>query len=216
MPANRNSTSRRAKGFLGALVLAASVLGGVGSASHGATHTAASGSGATGAAANLVRFAVDSPAMVQAELIATKYWGVSPCGGVVSVSWAPLDPSINGSSTWWNPVSAYGNAGANSQCKITLNENQDFGWPMFCSVMVHEIGHLVGQQHTTDPSSVMYPIYLSPLAECGGSEAGAAGSGTSPVAARAATAANPASTTHKAHSHHKKHKKPHKAKKTHA
>jgi hypothetical protein len=216
MPANRNATSRRAKGLLGALVLAASVFGGAGSASPGATHAAASGSGAAAAAAaNLVRFAVDSPAMIQAELIATKYWGASPCGGAVSVSWTDLDPSINGSSTWWNPVSAYGNAGANSQCKITLNQVQDFDWPMFCTVIVHEVGHLLGQQHTTDPASVMYPVYVSPIPQCTGTEAGGAAPG--PVAVRAASAKTKSvSTTHKAQSRHKKHKHHHKAKKKHA
>ncbi|MCA1690349.1 MAG: matrixin family metalloprotease [Actinobacteria bacterium] len=139
--------------------------------------------------------------------IATKYWNASPCAGVVSVSWSSLDPSINASSDWWNPVAAYGNAAANAKCTITLNQNQDFDWPMFCSVMVHEIGHLVGQQHTTDQASVMYPIYVAPIAECRVAPAGAPVA--APVAARAATTAKagPVAGRHRAHNRHRTHKR---------
>lgn len=207
-PARILRRRRRVTGLLAAGVLAAAGLAGAGSAAPAATagaqHSAADSAGAS-ATSNLVRFAVDSPAMVQAELIAVKYWNTSPCGGVVSVSWAPLDPSINAASTWWNPVAAYGNASANSQCKITLNQVQDFDWPMFCTVMVHEIGHLVGQQHSTDQTSVMYPVYVAPIPECTGAPTGTS---TAPAPAKAAaTIATKPATTHKAHSRHKAHKK---------
>ncbi len=218
MPApDRILTPRgRATGLLAAAVLAVAALAGVGSAAPAATagaqHSAADAAGAS-ATSNLVRFAVDSPAMVQAELIAVKYWNTSPCGGAVSVSWAPLDPSINAASTWWNPVAAYGNASANTQCKITLNEVQDFDWPMFCTVMVHEIGHLTGQQHSTDSSSVMYPVYVSPIPECTGAPAGTSVVPAAAKPAAAATVTASSATTHKAHSRHKAHKKKKKAKK---
>jgi hypothetical protein len=215
MPANRNSSrARRVKRVVGTLAVAATLLTGTaavapspGSAAHSAANAA--GTAAASTANDLSQFAVDSPAMIHAELIAVKYWGTSPCAGVVSVSWAPLDPSINASSNWWNPVTAYGNASQNSRCAITLNQNQAFDWPMFCTVMVHEIGHLVGQQHVTDQSSVMYPIYLSPIAECTGTPDG------SPAAAPVARQASAAKTTglaHKAHSTHKAHKRHKKAK----
>jgi hypothetical protein len=221
MPANRNSSTRgrRAQRAFGVLAVAASLILGAGavaslpSASSAATHVAADGAGVASTSNDLGQFAVDSPAMIHAELIAVKYWGTSPCAGVVSVSWASLDPSINGTSNWWNPVSAYGNASQNTQCRITLNQDQAFDWPMFCTVMVHEIGHLVGQQHTTDQSSVMYPIYVAPIPECTGTPDGSPA--VAPVAPVATAASRSAGTTHKAHSTHKAHKKAKKAKKKH-
>lgn len=215
MPATDRILIRRrgATGLLAAAILAAAGFAGVGSAGVGsaapaagpaAQHSAADTAGVS-ATSNLVRFAVDSPAMVQAELIAVKYWNTSPCNGAVSVSWAQLDPSINAASTWWNPVAAYGNASANTQCKITLNQSQAFDWPMFCTVMVHEIGHLVGQQHSTDSTSVMYPVYVAPIPECTGAPAGTSSAPAAPKPA--ATIATSPPTAHKAHSRHKAHKK---------
>lgn len=193
-----------------AFAAAACALGGLGGSKPAASaapgsYTAASAASDAAAitAGDLAHFAVNSPAMIQAELIAVKYWNTSPCGGVVSVSWQPMDPSLNGASNWWNPVAAYGNAAANSDCTITLNQNQEYDWPMFCSVMVHEIGHLVGQQHSTDPKSVMYPSYINPIPECQVAPPAAAAAGEVPIANAAAKSAAGA---HKAQSHHKKKK----------
>lgn len=46
-----------------------------------------------------------------------------------------------------------------SPCVVTL----DLSWPAWsqaymCSVMVHEVGHLDGQMHSSDPASPMYPV----------------------------------------------------------
>ena len=177
------------------LAVVACILAVLAAGASAGSHRAADGAGAA-ASADVAHFAVGSPAMIQAELIATRYWGVSPCNGVVAVSWAALDPTINASSTWWNPVAAYGNAAANNQCAIAFNQNQAFDWPMFCTVMVHEIGHLVGQQHSPDPTSVMYPIYVEPIAACQGSGAVAAG-------VRAATVKPRAVKHHKAPKRHR-------------
>jgi hypothetical protein len=113
-----------------------------------------------------VQFPVGGAAMQLAEQIAVQHWGWAPCGGNVSINWTTLDPSLNALSTWWNPIAAYGNPQANADCQIALNESQSFDWPMFCTILVHEFGHLTGHQHVADPSDVMYPTYVQPIAQC--------------------------------------------------
>lgn len=223
MPAARlQGPLRRTKRLAGAIALSACLAGAVaaapGAAAAGAGHAAADAAGVAAAAASsdLSQFAVDSPAMVKAELIAVEYWNVSPCGGQVGVSWASLDPSINATSNWWNPVEAYGNAGANSRCTITFNQVQKFDWPMFCTVMVHEIGHLNGHQHVTDQASVMYPIYVKPIPQCQGTATGGQVAQAAQAGAQKATTASTAkrrASAHKAHSRHKSHKVKHTTKK---
>lgn len=51
--------------------------------------------------------------------------------------------------------------------RITLNAD----WPTWkpeylCTVIVHEVGHLEGHDHSTDPGNVMYPIMLNYYAPC--------------------------------------------------
>jgi hypothetical protein len=120
---------------------------------------------ADGLASNLL-FPLDGTAIQRAQAIATEYWGTKPCGGAVTMEWGALDGTVNALSTWWNPTSAYGNAGENSQCKVTLNVAQLFDWPELCTVIVHEYGHLAGQQHSTDRNSPMYAYYTHPIAQC--------------------------------------------------
>jgi hypothetical protein len=165
------------------------------------------------------QFAVGSLALSDAETIAIHYWGVMPCSGNVDVSWQSLDPSINGVASWWNPVAAYGNAGANSQCSISLNTAQDYSWPMLCTVVTHEIGHLTGHDHVTDQTNVMYPVYVGPIPQCVAPPIGvpqpvsSTTTSTTPHTPTATTAGHKA----KAASHKKttkKHKKTKKAKKS--
>jgi hypothetical protein len=219
--AQRTPRTRRLRRRAAGLLCAGSLVCGVGAAaatagpSAGASHAAADTAGSLVAPqSDLTRFAVNSDAMVQAELIAVEYWNSSPCGGDVTVVWGSLDPSINATSDWWNPTEAYGNPAANRNCTITFNQVQDFDWPMFCTVMVHEIGHLTGHQHVTDDTSVMYPVYVAPIPQCTGAGPGA------PVAAvaHASTKATPAvkrtaGSAHKAHSSRKPHKRKHTPKK---
>jgi hypothetical protein len=112
-------------------------------------------------------YPVGGPAMQQARALADKHWGFDPCGTSVAVSWDSLDPSINATSTWWNPSDPYNNPQENNHCQVQFNVNQTFDWPMFCTVFVHEFGHLTGHQHNpSDSADVMYPVYTQPTPEC--------------------------------------------------
>jgi matrixin len=167
-------------------------------------------------AADDAQFAVGSLALSDAETIAIYYWGAMPCSGSVDVSWQNLDPSINGVASWWNPVAAYGNATANSDCSISLNLAQDYSWPMLCTVVTHEIGHLTGHDHVTDQTNVMYPVYVGPIPQCiappiGVPQPASAVSTTTPTHHVSATAAShkakAAAKKKKAKKKHKKAKK---------
>jgi matrixin len=163
------------------------------------------------AATDDAQFAVGTLALSDAETIAIHYWGVLPCNGVVDVSWQSLDPSINGVASWWNPTDSYGNPAQNSQCSISLNTAQDFSWPMLCTVVTHEFGHLTGHQHVTDQTNVMYPVYVGPIPECLTPPIGVP---EPAVAAAPATTSSQAAATTARQGTTKKHKKHKKAKKT--
>lgn len=113
-----------------------------------------------------VRFAVGSAPMLAAQSIARDTWGTDACGGQVTVTWDVLAPNYNAQSTWTNPFDSYADPLANYGCTIELNTSMTFDWPKFCTVVVHEYGHLDGQQHSPDPRSVMAAIYGGPLAAC--------------------------------------------------
>lgn len=118
------------------------------------------------------RYAVGSPAMLLAQDIARRHWGVTPCGGQVSVEWGSDEPSVNARSYWANPRSAYDAPELNVQCRVVFNTTMSYTWVKFCTVLVHEFGHLVGKPHGPDGPDVMSPIYRTPLPACAGEEPG--------------------------------------------
>jgi hypothetical protein len=130
--------------------------------------------------------------MQVAQNIAREHWGVDPCGGQVQVTWTVEAPRINARSYWSNPTSAYGAPALNTACRIEFNAAAPYDWDMFCTVVVHEYGHLAGHQHAPDGPDVMSPIYRQPLAACAATADPAdpvAGSAASRTGGRAAPAA---------------------------
>ncbi len=113
-----------------------------------------------------VRYAVGSPGLAIAQDIARGTWGMDACGGAVAIEWAPDGPTINARSFWANPRSAYDDPALNVECRVVFNTQMAFTWEKFCTVLVHEYGHLVGQQHGPDGRDVMSPIYRAPLPAC--------------------------------------------------
>jgi hypothetical protein len=95
-----------------------------------------------------------------------EHWGMTPCGGKVSIRWGTLDPSINAQSSWVNPIDDFGHPSQNTDCQVTLSTGTWWDWPKLCTVTIHEIGHLTGHQHVDDPTDIMYFAYVQPAPEC--------------------------------------------------
>jgi hypothetical protein len=111
------------------------------------------------------RFAPGSPAAIAAQRIAVAHWGVDPCGGDVAIRWRRAPRLVNAVAHWSIPVPDTGPA-AHRDCVIVFNPRETFAWPKFCTVIVHEYGHLLGLGHTADPGDVMAEVYRRPLRAC--------------------------------------------------
>jgi hypothetical protein len=111
-----------------------------------------------------------------AHALAVAHWGVDPCAGQVTVTWAHMGAGINARSTWMSYD--IHNPATYTQCAITYNLDVDWDWPKLCTVIEHELGHLAGHDHVNDPHDVMSPYYVYPTPEC-------AAGGAAPAAAPA-------------------------------
>src|SRR3954463_3893220 len=112
------------------------------------------------------QFAVGGAAMQAAETVARAYWAADACSGQVDVSWTDQPQTINAVSSWKNPTSGYDNPTQNFDCTVEFNRGLSYDWPRFCTVIVHEFGHLTGHQHSPDPNDVMAAYYSHPLQQC--------------------------------------------------
>lgn len=102
--------------------------------------------------------------MTTAHSLAVARWGMDPCGGQVTVSWAHMGAGINARSQWMS--TDVRDASTYSDCAISYNLDVDWDWPKLCTVVEHELGHLSGHDHVNDPHDVMSPYYVFPSPEC--------------------------------------------------
>ncbi|HWT91998.1 MAG TPA: hypothetical protein VN238_03310 [Solirubrobacteraceae bacterium] len=112
------------------------------------------------------QFPVGSPAIAKAKEVATGVWGRDACGGNVQMVWTVLEPGTNATASWRNPSDAWNNAAENFDCKIDINTQAAYDFPKLCTVLVHELGHLNGQQHTPQAGQLMSAFYTDPIAQC--------------------------------------------------
>lgn len=111
-------------------------------------------------------FVPGAPAFEAAAQIARDHWQATPCGGTVDIAWTGMSEVTNATSSWSNPVSAYDASEQNTRCQIAFNETLAWDWTRFCSILVHEYGHLTGHAHADDGADVMYAYYTRPVAAC--------------------------------------------------
>ena len=111
-----------------------------------------------------------------AAAIAEGYWGAVPCAGQVTVTAdLPLAPGLGSDTDGWvtfnsslGPDNLNAPALSYTDCTISLAhwrwaswQGMESDWGMFCLTVVHEMGHLLGHQHSLVPGSVMAPVFTS-------------------------------------------------------
>lgn len=111
-------------------------------------------------------FPVDGPAFAAAQRVATSHWGAAACNGQVTTRWAAMDEGTNATASWRNPTDAWNNAGANYDCIIELNPKADYDFAKLCTVLAHELGHLVGKPHADAEGQLMSAVYTTALPAC--------------------------------------------------
>ena len=93
----------------------------------------------------VVTLAAGSPRFSQALPIAKARFGtVCPAG--IQAQWTELTPGVLAQVQ-------------RGRCRIQFSpaiRHYPFRW--FCTVVVHEYGHLAGRSHSTNPRSVMFPF----------------------------------------------------------
>jgi hypothetical protein len=117
------------------------------------------------------RFRQGRPASERAETVARATWGTLPCNGRVRLRFAPLPAELNAVSEWTQVVGS----GELLTCTVTFNARMRWRYVRFCSILVHEYGHLTGHAHTSDRADVMYPRYVRAFRPCAAGAARRAG-----------------------------------------
>lgn len=93
--------------------------------------------------------------------VAEAFWERTPTGcSSIAFSTTPM-PGRSGEATQPEPGEAP------IACNLKVREVGVNGYTpeMVCAVALHEFGHLLGEGHSSDPSSVMYPGPVSPVPE---------------------------------------------------
>ena len=132
--------------------------------------------------------------MAKARQLADQHWGFDPCQGDITITWGTLPADQSAVSAWLNQYVDYGDPAHNTQCSVTFNTRQDWDWPKFCTVFVHEFGHLAGNPHSDDPDDVMFAYYTGTnLPACKAASPAARQAPIAPRQGHPSPAANPES-----------------------
>lgn len=99
-----------------------------------------------------------------AHQIADAHWGTVACGGQVDEYWAHLGRGRNATSYWTSVVET--DPSTYSECSTAYSYDVGWDWPKYCTIVMHESGHLTGHGHAAFKWNVMYLYYEAPAVEC--------------------------------------------------
>jgi hypothetical protein len=145
----------------------------------GLAATGAATGAAGAAAARRAHFSANSSAIRSAYALAVAYWHRTPCAGDVTFNWTDAPGSRIATAYWTSDGS--GDPNQFSGCHIVLHRSATSDWPMFCTVVLHEVGHLTGHAHVRDRANVMYPFYVGPRGPCTRTQPASAPAGPAPA-----------------------------------
>lgn len=111
-------------------------------------------------------FPVDGPAIRAALDVGAARWGGTPCHHDLTLRWGALAPSINAEARWSSLRLGSKRPDLYLACEVVLNRRVEWDWPKLCTVIVHELGHLWGEDHTADEKDIMFPSYVAPSRDC--------------------------------------------------
>src|SRR3954468_11938381 len=137
---------------------------------------------------------VGGPAVEAAIGVAHAHWAGTPCRGRATIRWADLRTTLNAHASWSNLQGQWDRPQFNVACEVVLNRRVDWDWPKLCTVIVHEVGHLMGHDHVADRDDVMNAFYVRPVVDCAAEPVPPTGPGHPPGHPAAGTGGTAATT----------------------
>jgi hypothetical protein len=110
--------------------------------------------------------AIGTPEFDQLVQVATGHWPATPCGGAVEYGYADLPGTTVGYASWMQPAVESPDPATFSSCRIDLEAGLEVEPATLCTVIAHELGHLLGLGHVDDPADVMHANLRGSLVEC--------------------------------------------------